>query len=578
MSLLPDPNDTEECTICLEPILPTDDIGTIVSCCTTTTNKYYHDKCILQWANNSNSCPTCRRRFYKINIASGALPHKVKRVVSVKDKLLPNDAINSIPRAYVIPATRPVPSLQSTSPEPTPDEDVDFDCVRHSQSITTGFCTICSSSDYRSSIRNMVCCGFCGSNFHLRCLGISSSAHASHMVGWCCPICDSDQDLVVLGSTNATMSLVRNPLTSSRLASGVSRSTRLATSITDSFYRNPNMASITNMDISDMSLHNMPSASNSRLVIHNNNNELDDDFLYHNNDNDSNIVDNSLKPEIHSTVINGGVRLRKEQRAIQNLSPEELQSWELFDEARNSNESTNDTKVSTAISSSVSESKTRRKRKKVTPVAAVENATIHPESRMAIGSSSSRISSLINQLKTTPAMIQQKKVKSGLLLPQLAPPIIPQATSSTAESTVSISPSSNSPMENLSNDSDTQYDSDSKVRKKPRSAELTLDQKIEIQKYIRINLRPLYKPSKDSESSSSPSPVIRTEENYININKVISRRIYGHILSETVDNGELCPNLIDEYFNDDDPTKLKDVIDKYVEEELANLQGSTVRE
>ncbi|KAK6454513.1 uncharacterized protein RJT20DRAFT_59038 [Scheffersomyces xylosifermentans] len=641
----PPPDEFDECTICLEPLLPSHQIGSIPSCCGTSNNKYYHDRCILQWAANSNSCPTCRKRFYSINIANKSTPHRVKRVVAIKDKLLPNDAINNIPRAYITPATRSV----SASPHGGTNSELEDDDIRHAHSVTSnGVCTICSSSDYRSSIRNMIDCNFCGSNFHLNCLGISSG-QANELLNWCCPICDNDQDLILPATAAATGRRAqgsrfipsRTPVSRTTPLGRIGHmSTIRAASITDSVYRNPigsllstNSASFAPTVISNMS--NEPTLTTIRrrpgLIIHNENNELDDDFLY-NNDNTDDFGDRmeSLTNPIHesySPVINGGVILRKELRAKQNLSPEEIQSWDLFEEARHEGQEgegssseqilsstaeempttslhssgTSDLTISTSANPLIvdPESKKRRRRKKVTPVEMKQiveesksdmlTGTTGQSSDFSTKGSSSRISNLISQLKTSPpgasksrTRPQHQAINSMTFQPPFSPP--PQPFSN-AESPVSMSPSGNSPMEVMSNDSDTQYDSDSKVRKKPKIAELTLDQKIEIQKYIRGNLRPLYKPNNTNEQigsssssvnllSPSPSPIITSEEKYININKVISRRIYGHILSESLENGELCTNLIDQYFNDEDPTKLRDVIDKYVREELEKLQTS----
>ena len=558
----------DECTICLEPILLNHRIGVIASCCP---NKYYHDKCVVQWSSNSNSCPTCRKRFHKIDIFEKSHQSMLLRTVVVKDKLLPNDAINDIPREYVIPVNDSVPLTNN-------DDDM-------RQNGTHGVCAICTSSDYASSARSMINCNCCGSNFHANCLGISS-VNNHDLSHWCCPICDTDQELILPNY------IQRRPTSTSSTrhttAAKKPRSTiiRRVSSMAGSSY-NPSIFDSTTSDFPH-EIRPTPAPIRNRrgLVIYNENHELDDDFLYDVEDlfdlNENLAFPDKFETRVFpSPVINGGVILRKELKARQNLSREEQQSWELFDEVRKNDVEPSQPSEGSSNSQDQDTTKKRRRRKKITPVKEEIIVGSSSDCKIIVGSSSdrkivagssldrtntvpSRISSLINQLKTSPASVP---FNINTCRQQQGPP--PPPPLNLSDSPASISPASNSPMEFASNDSDTQYDSDVKILKKVKLVELTLDQKIEIQKYIRNNLRPLYKPTTNSTEASPLGPLtIASEEDYIKINKTISRKVYGHVLSIHMNNGELDQHMMDNFFKEDDPSKLKEIVDLHVKREL----------
>lgn len=495
------PDLDHECNICLEAILPQDLIGFINSCCTT---KYYHKSCIVQWSQNSNSCPQCRRRFYVITIALFSNPHLVIDTVPIQDKLLPNPAVDEIPQEFIISRNDLV--------------DDNFEVS------SNGVCSICSSSDYRSSIRNMINCNFCGCNFHLNCLGLTG---AEPYINWCCPFCDCDQNLILPLPTIQTSSRGR------RGGRGMIRPNPIP--------RQNRRINLIDHDVNHQANFSTP-PRRPGLIIHNSNNELDDSFLYQQEFND----DQNLP--LHSNhVINGGVLLRKELKAKKNLTEEEKQSWDGYEKLREGVEVVEPN--ATTSDNHDSKKRTRRRRKKITPIETRElkqDQTIEGCSKTS--SNSSRISSLINQLKTS-----SNKYSSNQFPP-------PQSINNLSDSPTSLSPSSNS-LNEYSGESDTQYDSDSKIIKKSRN-ELTLDHKIEIQKYIRNNLRPLYK------IDSNSFPVIHTEDEYIKINKTASHKIYQHIL----DGGNRDLNFIDQTFNEPHHIILKQIVDKYVQEELKGLK------
>ena len=169
---LKEPSLSEECMICLESISPFDKVGK-VPCCPT---KIYHDQCILQWSQKSNGCPTCRNRFHKIEIS---IHNKIINTVAIKDRLLPNPAINDIPSQYIIndrilSAITTNRTIGSASIEEEAEE------------IIEGVCYICSIDS-----RNGIICQNCGCNFHLNCLGV---IEVEDLFSWCCPICDYNQE------------------------------------------------------------------------------------------------------------------------------------------------------------------------------------------------------------------------------------------------------------------------------------------------------------------------------------------------------------------------------------------------
>lgn len=147
-----------ECPICLDDMGPAAVVGTVHGC-----RHSYHDTCIILWSKHSNSCPTCRKLFYRVDIAPRDAPGSVLHRVTVQDKLMPNDAIDQIPQEYI------------NAEEPAME-------------VPNGVCTVCSSADY--SVRSrLVCCIACGANFHNACLSHSGDS-------WFCPVCDCHQERV----------------------------------------------------------------------------------------------------------------------------------------------------------------------------------------------------------------------------------------------------------------------------------------------------------------------------------------------------------------------------------------------
>ncbi|EGW33112.1 uncharacterized protein SPAPADRAFT_150765 [Spathaspora passalidarum NRRL Y-27907] len=512
----------QECSICLEPILSNHTVGKIANCC----NISYHDKCLITWSQMSNSCPTCRKRFHKINISSKS-NDKIIHTIQVKDKLLPNGAINDIPSQFIIPPT-PSPSIQLNAQYFDDNEDEEEE--EWGLLSASGVCCICSSSIYSNSYRNqLITCRSCFSKFHLHCLGVSPDQYLI----WNCPICDCHQECVV----------ARNP---SSAAAGRRRINSILNNLMGGSRR-----------------------SRSNLVIHNENDELDIDFLYENNDD----ADFSIRPwqqvspmEPSHTVINGGVIRRREEKQRLQLTEEEKNSWSLFEQARNQEDQ--EAGIVDPVESSLSQvtsegDKKRRRRKKMTPLE-------HKNPEEGSSSGNGRITSLINQLKAPNQKSKPSRppLRNIVCAPTSSSSCALKPPAITAESPGSSSPQSNSPMESssYSNDSDTQYESDTKSRKRPKPAGLNLEQKVEIQNHIKNVLRPLYKPG------SEDSKFINTEEEYIRINKTISRKIYSHILTESIDDtGEISSTLVDNYFDVNIPTKLKEVVDMYINKELNDL-------
>jgi len=555
----------EECTICLELITLASTIGTIENC-----HHYYHEDCVLQWSSHSNSCPTCRKLFYKIVVSRYDERDKIQKLISIRDKLLPNDAIDQIPQEYIIPTNYPANDRGNNHDS--------LDQITENYSSNNKVCSICSSSDYRSSLsRNLIYCNNCPSAFHLNCLGVNTYEESEDLT-WCCPMCDSLQELVAIPTYQS--GLASNRDRSSRSAGNIRpranriRTPRTVTSllnshIMDVMFRNslPNtdMPRVTN-NLS-IPLDHTPRESSRRrpgLIIHNENGELDDDFLYDTTNNEDVTNFQAENSRAYSPpIINGGVILRKELKEKQKLSKEEAQSWDVFDEARKCQDSMESSNVVASIHQNADEPRTRRRRKKLSELP-------QPDSELVEGTSEklenfthktqekTRISSLINQLRSS----SQTADKHGNKIPTSQEPSSNRDTSSEILL---------NPTESISVDSVALYDSETKSHRKKacldksNNVELSLEHKVEIQKHIRNNLRPLYRPG---ESNPSHSPTIRSEEIYIRINKSASRKIYAHILSLVAsETGQLKSSILVDYFKDDE-TKLKSIVDKFVGDEL----------
>ncbi|KAG7661483.1 uncharacterized protein J8A68_005061 [[Candida] subhashii] len=303
-------------------------------------------------------------------------------------------------------------------------------------------------------------------------------------LNWCCPMCDFEQESI----------LPRRVLPILGASVGVS---------SDRVRRRPN------------------------LIIHNENNELDIDFLYENQyPTEMNSYEQPIE-RTHSTVINGGVILRREEKARQRLTEEEMNSWQLFDQAKAQTDINTDTSIGSSSSkptrcdiTPTSSDKKRRRRKKITPIEPTKQSTTDTH-KPQIGPS--RISSLINQVRSSHNSKPNTK-------PSIQPPPPPQQPQFT---TFQSFPSADSPISPSSNKSG--------------------------------NIGP----------GSSGGGYINTEEDYVSINKSISRLVYNHILNEAGAGagtggvgGERTEDVFDRYFNDDDPTKLQEIVDRYAKNVL----------
>lgn len=165
-----DADSIDECMICLESILKIQKVGKIPCC----PSKLYHDQCILQWSRTSNSCPTCRNRFHKIELTDNH--QNTIEIISIQDRLLPNPAINDIPLQFIIRQQPP------TNPVLEEEEEDDY--------INGATCHMCSNN----TLRNGISCQQYGCHFHLNCLGVQTLEES---ICWYCPICDYNQESVV---------------------------------------------------------------------------------------------------------------------------------------------------------------------------------------------------------------------------------------------------------------------------------------------------------------------------------------------------------------------------------------------
>lgn len=469
----------EECTICLEGILPHTDLGVVSGC-----RHHYHEHCLLQWCSHSNSCPSCRQLFNAVFVVDQQTG-SVKRRVVIQNKILFTDSIENIPLEYVNP--------------PAPPEDED---------IPAGLCSLCSSSDVRALTAPMMKCNSCFAGFHLRCLGITNVRDSGMDPTWCCPMCDVSQDVVISGPSLLPHRphRVRNWRPTSMASASLVLAPRRRSSSEGSTTRIP-----------------ATTERSGRLIIHNENGELDDSFLY----------TDTPHTQSRPMLLNGGVLSRRETRQWQTLTPEEIQSWNMFHQAREGA----DQEYTQPSPINDSRRKRRRKRDVNTSNATPTNQTL--ENSRASNMVRPSFSSIMNQ------------VRNGLSHSQIPHSSPPRSANH--------SPPGNSPMDGTGNgDSDSQLDADTRTfHQKPA---LTLDQKTLIQKHIRNYLRPLYKPGNTHSRISN-------EEDYIRINKSVSRKVYSYVLSlSSPENGTIHVTFINDYLHDQ--TSLKQTVDRFVEEEL----------
>lgn len=241
-----------ECPICLDPLLPQSIVGRVHHCGHT-----YHKNCVLEWSNRSNLCPTCRKVFNAIDFVSHTLPTIVVQTITVQNRVNQNDAIDNIPREYVL---TPLQQLSETVRSTRTDlADVS----------SSGVCLICSSAQYSSAVMHMATCVGCGAKFHHSCLGRSSEP------SWFCPVCDCHQEFPYSAARRTCQPNTR------RITSGTKQ-------------QRPHL----------------------QLT------------------GDSELFDDGFRVATRCNVMNGGVLLRREAKALANLTPEEAKSWELFEQAR----------------------------------------------------------------------------------------------------------------------------------------------------------------------------------------------------------------------------------------------------
>lgn len=419
-----------ECPICLEAILATALLGRIKGCLHS-----YHDHCLNQWSTHSNSCPTCRKLFYGIDIIDGSNPDLIKRSVTVKDKIIENDAINHIPSEFIIP-----PQIYT---EPTTEE---------SDRNQNGVCLICTNSQYSQRNRPMVCCFGCGAKFHTLCLGHHDEPE------WFCPLCDCCQEILL-------------PVTA-RVSYRPTRPARQG------------------------------------LTILNENDEIED-------------FDDRDQVIRTASVLNGGVLLRREARQLENLTKEEADSWSALEQVRLGTASVPEEAQS--LNSASSRKKRRRNRTKPGPSSPKIETLLLIDSSNIMGPSSaadrpSRIVLLMNQIR--------------------------------AGGSTSL-PEGHLPRKHNSDDTDNCIYGEDMNPPSPKplssASKLSYNQKKKIQKFVRDKLRPRYDPL-----SVSPDPeIIKSELEYVKINKAISRKVYSEILSLVESKSE---KSIEDFFASEEST------------------------
>lgn len=476
----------DECPICLEPIKHNAIVGVVDRC-----SHHYHQLCILQWSSHSNSCPTCRKHFHKVNIVHEASKNHIIKSFSVQDKIISTDAINNIPSEFIIP------------PHQVPRADPEISTYENDSFSGHGVCQICSSASYTLRTRPMISCVACDASFHVSCLGTAS--HAPGEQAWFCPVCDCFQELHTPQPR------------SSRTTPRAAPTRRTGLIATDS--------------------------------------DVVDDPFYQAFD------DLPVMPS-RSAVMNGGVLLRREAQALRNLTPDEANLWSMFEQARAGD---NDTQAGSSAPE-VPENQTRKRRRRRTgressPATGTSHSGLNANetTSAAVNSrnpTSSRIATLMNQIRLSPS---RRDIPST------------SATTTSVRSSHLTRTRESPLLSPVTSDSETE----SKRPCLDHNPELTLEQKRKVQKHVRDNLRPLYKPQRlrepqspeklPSNNQSLSDGLITTEHDYININKSISRRIYSAIVALSKNDGSLA---LEDYFTEHS-SKLRDLVDSCVQDELS---------
>ncbi|WPK24304.1 hypothetical protein PUMCH_001572 [Australozyma saopauloensis] len=193
-----------------------------------------------------------------------------------------------------------------------------------------------------------------------------------------------------------------------------------------------------------------------------------------------------------SNVINGGVLLRREERARRNLTPDEAKSWDLFEQARTGG------KTELLSQSLNTEQFPRRKRRpKITSLS--PNSNVKVPILVGPKGSTSRITSLMSQIKSKANGVGANTPDSPIIVVDLGDQ---RAKHPTLDPTTGLS----------------------------------LGQKRRVQKHVRKALLRYY------NGEESKNHWIKTELQYIEINKVISRGVYQEIMAQ-FNSDELLQNF-----------------------------------
>lgn len=194
-------------------------------------------------------------------------------------------------------------------------------------------------------------------------------------------------------------------------------------------------------------------------------------------------------------VVNGGVLLRREARALRNLSPDEAHAWSMFDAAR------------------ATQPEPQEPQESQEPQAESRSEGLHSEQPSLNQQNIGEENGNGNGREDAPTGRKRRRRPRAAAAP---PAAVPQSSPSRIATLMSQIKHPRSSPYTLGSPSSAESELD---EKRP---ELTLEQKQQVQRHVRSQLRPWY--------SGEFRGAIKSEAEYVHINRSLSRQAYAAIL------------------------------------------------